>query len=268
MSRLSCRKSENTVMISESVLAPRFLSDCMPLVCRDLLLCSFQSFSPEYQQSVARLWGWPRVLRASCAVSLEAVWFDFLIKHNFFPKKIKNCTRNSLHQSILHSSCGQSQGFSRCFRDPIRVPRIKKWVSRLRENYHRVPSIREIGPITGYLIFSLKRKTGQSPWIRRLIRVSFLFRLNLLAFSCSGTSHWTASSAAVRIKKKEITACTNTPRAARCSQRGESEKPGWLLCLFSFARFSRVDCFWRVHEMLVAFLPPKRVFTLYCWNKL
>jgi len=57
--------------------------------------------------------------------------------------------------------------FLRRFRDPIRVPRISNRVSRIRENYHqvpkirenRVPRIREIGSLqihTGYLAFSLK----------------------------------------------------------------------------------------------------------------
>jgi len=32
-------------------------------------------------------------------------------------------------------------GFLRCFRDPIRVPRIENRVPRIRENYHRVPRI-------------------------------------------------------------------------------------------------------------------------------
>jgi len=52
--------------------------------------------------------------------------------------------------------------FSRRFRDPIRVPRISNRVSRIRENYHRapkirdnwIPRIREIGSLqiqTGFL---------------------------------------------------------------------------------------------------------------------
>jgi len=60
------------------------------------------------------------------------------------------------------------QGFLRCFRDPIRVPRIESRVPRIRENYHQVPRIREnevpriteIGSLlvhTGYLTFSLKK---------------------------------------------------------------------------------------------------------------
>jgi len=51
-----------------------------------------------------------------------------------------------------------TQGFLRCFRDPIRVPRIENRVLRIREN--RIPRIREIGSLqvhTGYLTFSLKK---------------------------------------------------------------------------------------------------------------
>jgi len=36
-----------------------------------------------------------------------------------------------------------NQVFLRCFRDPIRVPRIENRVPRIRENNHRVPRIRE-----------------------------------------------------------------------------------------------------------------------------
>ena len=60
------------------------------------------------------------------------------------------------------------QVFSRCFRGPIRVPRIENRVPWIRENYHRVPRIREnrvprireIGSLqvdNGYLTFSLKK---------------------------------------------------------------------------------------------------------------
>jgi len=53
----------------------------------------------------------------------------------------------------------------------MRVPGIENRVPKIRENYHRVPSIREnrvprikeIGSLqvhTGYLIFSLKKKTA------------------------------------------------------------------------------------------------------------
>jgi len=33
--------------------------------------------------------------------------------------------------------------FLKCFRDPIRVPRIENRVTRISENYHWVPRIRE-----------------------------------------------------------------------------------------------------------------------------
>ena len=60
-------------------------------------------------------------------------------------------------------------GFLRCCRDPIRIPRIENRVPRIRENYYRVPEIREnwvprireIGSLqvhTGYLTFSLKKQ--------------------------------------------------------------------------------------------------------------
>ena len=50
--------------------------------------------------------------------------------------------------------------FLKRFRDPLRVPRIKKLVPRIREN--RVPRIRKIGSLqvhTGYLTFSLQQPT-------------------------------------------------------------------------------------------------------------
>ena len=50
--------------------------------------------------------------------------------------------------------------FLRCFRNPIRVPRISNRVPRIRENYHRVPRIRENRVLTGphrELTFSLKQ---------------------------------------------------------------------------------------------------------------
>jgi len=54
-------------------------------------------------------------------------------------------------------TCSTVQGFLRCFRNPIRVPRIENWVPRIRGNWVR--KIREIGSLqvhTGYLTFSLK----------------------------------------------------------------------------------------------------------------
>jgi len=39
-----------------------------------------------------------------------------------------------------------NQGFLKRFRDPFPVTRIENRVPRVRENYHRVPRIRESGP--------------------------------------------------------------------------------------------------------------------------
>jgi len=47
--------------------------------------------------------------------------------------------------TILFSKA-YSQTFSWCFRDPIRVHRIGNRVPKIRENYHRVPKIRNRVP--------------------------------------------------------------------------------------------------------------------------
>jgi len=60
-----------------------------------------------------------------------------------------------------------NQVFLRRFRGPIRLPRIENRVPRIRENYHRVPRIREIGSLlvhTGSLTFSLKKTPNLSKW--------------------------------------------------------------------------------------------------------
>ena len=78
-------------------------------------------------------------------------------------------TSGDLRQGFPNwGTCTPSVGFLRRFRDPIRVPRISNRVPRIRENYHRVPKIREnrvprireIGSLqiqTGFLTFSLKK---------------------------------------------------------------------------------------------------------------
>ena len=48
----------------------------------------------------------------------------------------------------------------RYFRGPIRVTRIENWVSKIKENYHRVPKIKEIRSLQVhimYLTFSFKK---------------------------------------------------------------------------------------------------------------
>jgi len=52
-----------------------------------------------------------------------------------------------------NNSIHSRSGIFRCFRDPIRVPRI-------RENYHRVPRVKKIGSLESQKIGSLKVHTG------------------------------------------------------------------------------------------------------------
>jgi len=56
-------------------------------------------------------------------------------------KKTWNLTPTSVIASL--------QGFLRCCRNPIRVPRIENGVARIRENNHQVPRIRENRVPTG-----------------------------------------------------------------------------------------------------------------------
>jgi len=87
-------------------------------------------------------------------------------------------------------------GFSlRCFRGPIQVPRIENRVPRIRENYHRVPRIkenrvlriREIGSLqvhTRYLTFSLKKPClFKNPQVPIVLTESNHSRLASLKFS-------------------------------------------------------------------------------------
>ena len=73
-----------------------------------------------------------------------------------------------LLSGLIHKCLCIYRAFLRRFRDPLRVPSISNRVFRIRENYHRVPKIREnpvtrireIGSLqihTGYLTFSLKK---------------------------------------------------------------------------------------------------------------
>jgi len=85
--------------------------------------------------------------------------------------KIWDCINPSLYELssfTFKKRYRDNQGFSRRFRDPIRVPTISNRVTRITENYHwvpkirenRVPRIREIGSLQihiGYLTFSLKK---------------------------------------------------------------------------------------------------------------
>jgi len=53
----------------------------------------------------------------------------------------------SLHNLKQKSTIIFSQGFLRCFKDPIRVSGIENRVPRIRENYHRILTIRKNRPL-------------------------------------------------------------------------------------------------------------------------
>ena len=84
------------------------------------------------------------------------------------------------YEKMSWTYCMHNQVFLRRFRDPIQVPRISNRVSRIPENYHRVPKIREnwvprireIGSLhmhIGYRTFSLKK-----PWHNHCFRCYML----------------------------------------------------------------------------------------------
>ena len=78
-------------------------------------------------------------------------------------------------------------GFLRCFRGPIRVPRIENRVPRIREN--RVPRIREIGSLqfhTGYFIIFLKKNLVKVI-TESLHYVSYFFCFGRCFFICVHT---------------------------------------------------------------------------------
>jgi len=85
--------------------------------------------------------------------------------------RILICNAWHYYLRVIGHEATSTRVFFKCFRDPIRVPRINNWVPRIRQNYHRVPGIREnrvprireIGFLqvhTGHLTFSLKK-----PWL-------------------------------------------------------------------------------------------------------
>ena len=111
------------------------------------------------------------------------------------------------------------QGFLRRFRDPIRVPRIREnyhRVPKIREN--RVPRIREIGSLqihTGYLTFSLKKALN--------IRLIFLpFGVLFFSFYCGYVSSWFESQCILG---------KSTHRCTRVHIFGDAKNfcPNWIL---------------------------------------
>jgi len=102
------------------------------------------------------------------------------------PKFSKTCL-------VVRYNAKVKAGFLRRFRDPIRVPRISNRVPRIRENYDRVPKIREnriprireIGSLqihAGYQTFALKKNLAEVYHYDRQHCDNFLFsslKLNL-----------------------------------------------------------------------------------------
>jgi len=87
---------------------------------------------------------------------MNSTVFVVLEFHSFSIKKHKNTS--SVWTGLENAL--QTRVFLRRFGDPIRIPRIENLVPRIREKYHRVPRIKEIGSLhvhTGYLTFSLKK---------------------------------------------------------------------------------------------------------------
>ena len=90
---------------------------------------------------------------------LVGIWLSSASRNHLatFCKPLVHFACLRLFSAIVHFI----QGFLRRFRGPIRVPRIREnyhRVPKIREN--RVPRIREIGSLqthTGYLTFSLKK---------------------------------------------------------------------------------------------------------------
>jgi len=99
-------------------------------------------------------------------VSLQKSTINYQAHNLFAPQqRPKSFLRGAEIVSAMSNSF--KQVVLRRFRDPVRVPRNSNRVPRIRENYHRVPTvrenrvprIREIGSLqihNGHLTFSLK----------------------------------------------------------------------------------------------------------------
>ena len=104
-------------------ISARFFRRCF----RDpIRVSSFENRVPRIRQNYHRLPAGP-----------------YQVPNIFLKKKLHQCTL-SLHISAHFHYTSVTRVFIRYFRDPIRVPRIENRVPRIRQNYHRVPRIREI----------------------------------------------------------------------------------------------------------------------------
>jgi len=89
-----------------------------------------------------------KLVEAEALLQIHPCFFSHIVKQRILPLYAATVTLDHLPKMCRAV-------FLRCFRDPIRVPRIENRVPRIRESYHRVrrirenrvPRIREIGSL-------------------------------------------------------------------------------------------------------------------------
>ena len=122
---------------------------------------------------------------------------------------------------------------------PIRVPRISNRVPRIRENYHRVPKIREnrvprireIGSLqiqTGFLTFSLK-KTGIEH-DRTQSNKSVLYRAHLFENSIKLHQQLQYGFMALAVQRRKFFLCIfglDKEKGCLCGGKGSGEQQVW-----------------------------------------
>ena len=132
-------------------------------------------------------YGWTGAMGHMWFVKLIAMMTEHLPKMNLKRKRWKTI---KLSRNI---SVASAWFFLRCFRDPIRVPRIENWVPRIRENNqwvsrireNRVPRIRGIGSLhvhIVYVTFPLK-KTGTNKFNGKFSRLFFILYVSAMTFT-------------------------------------------------------------------------------------
>ena len=133
------------------------------------------------------------------------------------------------------SACWRPGFFLRCFRDPIRVPRIREnyhRIPKIREN--RVPRIREIGSLKihiGYLTFSLK-KICEDCWEDARSSKSFAkskrLILQLPTVTPSSTPLWLSTNACG--SQPRFWGPHSAPRHPLCGLQQSFNKTSNILC--------------------------------------
>jgi len=97
----------------------------------------------------------------------------------------KSAGLSGIHQSV---NCYATSGFLRCFRDSFRVHRIENQVSRIRENYQRVPRIKENRLLRIREIGSVQVHTGYPTKKLRNVIVHHVKTVKLLIVALHGIS--------------------------------------------------------------------------------